>query len=139
MLLFKEDTENSLKTEVEVLSNRLVAGTVMLNSVSGDKKFLVKKSEKEFVFVTTPRNEEQTSLACILQELKSEVMMDVSTIDLVELTNVSIEKEKMPLFVFEMDEKIDVKRLGEDYAWETPNTLRNVLNKFQISGVPIFE
>ncbi|WP_314066838.1 hypothetical protein [uncultured Vagococcus sp.] len=121
------------------MSNQLVAGTVMLNSANGDKRFLVKRNEENFDFVTTTMNEDFTSLACILKELKSEVMMDVNSIDLVELTNVSVNNRKMPLFVFEMEEQKNDSVLGDSYAWETPNTLRSVLNKFQISGVPIFE
>lgn len=128
-----------MQIEVEVLSNQLVAGTVMLNSANGDKRFLVKRNEENFDFVTTTMNEDFTSLACILKELKSEVMMDVNSIDLVELTNVSVNNRKMPLFVFEMEEQKNDSVLGDSYAWETPNTLRSVLNKFQISGVPIFE
>ncbi|MBE9390109.1 hypothetical protein [Vagococcus salmoninarum] len=121
------------------MSNQLVAGTVILNSANGDKKFLVRKSENKFDFVTTPMNQDLTNLACILQELKSEVMMDVNSIDLVELTNVIVENKKMPLFVFEMEDRGEKLVLEEEYVWETPTTLRAVLNKFQVSGVPIFK
>ncbi|WEG74997.1 hypothetical protein [Vagococcus intermedius] len=123
------------------MSCQLVAGTVILSSSNGEKKFLVKKTESDFDFITTSMNDEITSLASILQELKTEAMMDVSSIDLVELTNVSIDEQKMPLFVFEMNEISYQKNeeLGNGFTWETPKTFREVLTKFNVSGVPIFE
>lgn len=121
------------------MRNQLVAGTVMLNSANGDKKFLVRKINENFDFVMTPIDGDHTSLACILQELKSEVRVDVNSIDLVELTNVQMDSKKMPFFVFEMEETVAISELAESYAWETPKTLRTVLNNFKISGVPIFE
>lgn len=128
-----------MKTGVGVLGNQLVAGTVMLNAANGDKRFLVKKYHENFEFVKTHIDEDLTSLACILKELKSHVMMDVDTIDLLELTNIEVNSKKVPLFVFEVEETATNNQIAENYVWETPNILRNVLKEFQISGVPIFE
>ena len=121
------------------MCNQLVAGTVMLNSANGDKKFLVHKDDDKFNFVMTPIDGDRTSLACILTALKSEVEVDVNSIELVELTNVQMDSKKMPFYVFEIEEVAATGELTESYVWETPSTLRSVLNKFQISGVPIFE
>ena len=128
-----------MKTEVGVLRNQLVAGTVMLNAANGDKRFLVKKDHDNFEFVKTHIDEGLTSLACILKELQSQVMMDVDSIELLELTNIEVNHKKVPLFVFEVEEAAVSNDMAESYVWETPNILRNVLKDFQISGVPIFE
>ncbi len=52
------------------LSKQKVAGTIMLNGVDGEKKFLVEKKEKTFQFVLANIEEHLTSLASILEELK---------------------------------------------------------------------
>ncbi|CAM3282274.1 hypothetical protein [Vagococcus fessus] len=122
------------------MSCQLVAGTVILNTEDGNKKFLVKKESQTFDFVTTEMNGEITSLATILQELKLNALLDVNLIDLVELTNITIDDKKMPLFVFEMSEKYEshAETIQDDFSWESPKVMRDVLARFNISGVPLF-
>ena len=120
------------------MHNQLVAGTVMLNDAKGEKKFLVKVNEDDFDFVMTPMNEELTNLACFLEELKTEVLMDVSSIDLVELTSIKVDDKKMPFFLFELEETTNTNKLANNYKWETAKTLTNVLSQWQFAGVPIF-
>ncbi len=63
----------------------------------------------------------------------------MTSIGLIELTTINLGNDKVPLFVFEMEEELlDPNFSMESYAWEPPATLRGVLEKLDISGVPIF-
>lgn len=122
------------------MSNQQVAGTIMLNGENGVKKFLVKKINDHYEFVVGRISDEKTSLACILQELKTSVKVNVAEIELVELTNINWNDKKVPLFVFEMDTTISADPIiASEYVWETPATLRDVLGSFNVTGVPIFQ
>ncbi len=117
-----------------------VAGTVMLNSTDGVKKFLVEKIRPGYKFVTAEISNERTGLACILEALKNDAKIDVSKIGLVELANAHVMDGSIPLFVFEMDEESVGEELQEDlFVWETPATLREVLENYEINGVPSFQ
>lgn len=114
-----------------------VAGTVILNLQDGHKKFLVQKTDDTVSFIQTTINDSFTSLACILEKLTQSAGLDSGAMDLVELTNINIENEKLPLFVFSLDEEcIDSYSLGSEFLWEEPATLRMVLQDFNVSGVP---
>lgn len=114
-----------------------VAGTVILNQQDGHKKFLVQKNQGSVGFIQTSINSNYTSLACILEKLTQSVGLDSDAMDLVELTNINIENEKLPLFVFSLDEEeIDSCILSSEFLWEEPATLRMVLQHFNVSGVP---
>ncbi|MGO3733158.1 MAG: hypothetical protein ACTJHC_08240 [Vagococcus sp.] len=116
-----------------------VAGTVILNQEDGHKKFLVKKDVNQVEFIMASIKEPYTSLASILNELKKTVNLNPTDMELVELTNVSVDNEKIPLFVFSLEESTDQKTVdGSRFTWEEPATLREVLQTFQISGVPYF-
>jgi hypothetical protein len=122
---------------VEVLSNKKVAGTIMLNLNDGSKKFLVHPVGGLMGFVTAKVSEDMTGLASILQIFKEEIQLDVTSISLVELTNAHSAAENMPLFVFEMSEQ-DMVAINEDYVWEKPSELKNLLASYEIEGVPMF-
>jgi len=124
---------------VDEMSTQLVAGTIMLNRANGEKKFLVKEEQSGQHFVTTKMNQEYTSLANILQALKLEVLVDIHSMDLVELTTICLDDRKIPLYVFEMEETQWTHELENGYTWAKPSTLRNLLKNFSISDVPIFE
>lgn len=114
-----------------------VAGTVILNLQDGHKKFLVQKTDDTVSFIQTTINNNFTSLACILEKLTQSAGLDSDAMDLVELTNINIENEKLPLFVFSLDEEcIDSYSLDSEFLWEEPATLRMVLQDFNVSGVP---
>lgn len=114
-----------------------VAGTVILNQQDGHKKFLVQKKDDTVSFIQTTINNNYTSLACILEKLTQSAGLDSDVMDLVELTNINVENEKLPLFVFSLDEEcIDYSSLNPEVLWEEPATLRMVLQDFNVSGVP---
>lgn len=114
-----------------------VAGTVILNQQDGHKKFLVQKDQETVNFIQTTIDTNYTSLACILDKLTQSVGLDSDAMDLVELTNINIEDEKLPLFVFSLDEEnIETSALNSEFLWEEPSTLRMVLQHFNVSGVP---
>jgi hypothetical protein len=123
---------------VDVLSNKKVAGTIMLNLNDGSKKFLVKPVGETMEFVTTKVSEDMTALASMLQLFKEEVQLDVTSINLVELTNAHTEVENLPLFVFEMNEDSVVPSIGDTYVWEKPSELKTLLASYEIEGVPMF-
>ncbi|GGD00989.1 hypothetical protein GCM10011573_33210 [Enterococcus wangshanyuanii] len=120
------------------MSNKKVAGTIILHLNDGSKKFLVHPVDGSMQFVTTKVSEEMTALASMLQILKEEVLLDVTSINLVELTNAHTEVENMPLFVFEMNEDSEIPTIGSTYVWEKPSELKNLLSSFEIEGVPMF-
>ncbi|MEI5993327.1 hypothetical protein [Candidatus Enterococcus mansonii] len=120
------------------MSNKKVAGTIMLNLNDGSKKFLVRPMGDSMGFVTTKVSEEMTGLASMLQLFKEEVQLDVTSISLVELTNAHTVAENMPLFVFEMNEEDVVPTINNEYVWEKPSELKNLLASYEIEGVPMF-
>ena len=87
------------------MSNKKVAGTIILNLNDGSKKFLMHPIGEAIEFAMAKVSDEMTGLASMLQWFKEEVQLDVTSISLVELTNAHINKENVPLFVFEMDEQ----------------------------------
>lgn len=117
-----------------------VAGIVILNQKDGRKKFLVRKSNDQTDVVKTTIDKQFTSLACILNKLNRSAHLDTTNMELVELTNIDVSDEKMPLFVFSLEEEDGtVEPLEEGLIWEEPSELRGMLQNFQISGVPIFK
>ncbi|MFC0233820.1 hypothetical protein ACFFIF_07435 [Vagococcus entomophilus] len=121
------------------MGKQKVAGTIMLNGEDGSKYFLVEKKASSFTFFQTETKNGLTSLACILEEIKQNVPVDTKLLDLVDLTSVTYEGIKVPLFVFELDEEKAKKiELDSMFSWEPPETLRNVLKSLEVSGVPIF-
>ncbi|MCB5951500.1 hypothetical protein LI951_05430 [Enterococcus sp. BWT-B8] len=123
---------------MNVLSNKRVAGTIMLNLHDGTKKFLIHPVGKTSEFVTTEVLEDMTGLASILQHFKKNIQLDVTSISLVELTNAHSETEDLPLFVFEMEEsKADLIK-NDTYRWESPSKLKALLSVYDMAGMPMF-
>jgi len=123
---------------VEILANKRVAGTIMLHLEDGSKKFLVHSRENKLEFACADHSNDKTGLANILSFLKENVHIDVSKINLMELTNTHINQENVPLFVFETEQKNQQEQLGEGYHWEDPGQMRTVLGIYEVDGVPIF-
>ncbi|WP_207696261.1 hypothetical protein [Enterococcus sp. DIV0212c] len=123
---------------MDVLSNKKVAGTIMLNLNDGSKKFLVHPVGDSMEFVKTKVSKDMTGLASMLQVFKEEIQLDVTSISLVELTNAHTDAENMPLFVFEMSEDHMVPAIDDKYVWEKPSELKNLLASYEIEGVPMF-
>ena len=120
-----------------MLEQAKVAGTVILNQEDGHKKFLVRKSSSHVEFVMTEVDAQYTSLACILNEFKEKIHLNTGKMELVELTSVNLGKSKMPLYVFSLDEDKENEYLDKGmFTWEGPETLREILKKFQVTGVP---
>lgn len=120
------------------MSNKKVAGTIMLNLNDGSKKFLVHPDGESMAFVTTKVSENMTGLASMLQFFKGKIQLDVTSINLVELTNAHTDAENMPLFVFEMNEEHMTTAINDNYVWEKPSELKNLLASYDIQGVPMF-
>lgn len=130
--------ENQQSKRWNFLQNKLVAGTVILNEKNGEKRFLLHENSERLDFIMTSIVEERTSLACILESLKNQANVDLEKISLVELTNIQVEKQKIPFYVFEIEEKHLESDAPPGYTWELPCNLRKVLNNRQVTGVPIF-
>lgn len=120
------------------MSNKKVAGTIILNLNDGSKKFLVHPVAESMEFATAKVSEDKTGLASMLQLFKEEVQLDVASISLVELTNAHTDVENMPLFVFETNEENMVSSINTAYVWEQPSELKNLLASYDIQGVPMF-
>ncbi|ALV22853.1 hypothetical protein [Carnobacterium antarcticum] len=120
-----------------------VAGTVMAHNPEGKYVFLVKKENDKFSFPSTQILSEQTGLACILEELKKKLAIDIHSLNLFELTNAVVDGTNVPLFVFEIPDatiqltdvlKSDLPLL----SWEKSGVLIETLENWKISGVPQF-
>ncbi|MGX7352693.1 hypothetical protein [Enterococcus canis] len=119
------------------MTNKMVAGTIMLNRQDGTKAFLVHPHEGNLEFATTSVTEEMTGLASVLKMFKEEIHINVSAINLVELTNAHVEEVNLPLFVFEMDEE-QSNEIDQEFVWEGPSNLKNLLSSYDFNGVPQF-
>lgn len=120
------------------MSNKRVAGTIMLHLQNGSKKFLMHSSKGNTDFAFTEFSGETTGLASILHFFNDEVHVGIKDIQLVELTNAHFQEENIPLFVFETDEEKCSGKLAKGYFWEEPEKLRDVLSVLDIVGVPFF-
>ena len=121
-----------------MLNKKRVAGTVILHLEDGTKRFLLHNSGNDIKFLTVELSNERTGLACALQLLKEEARLDVTTIQLVELTNGFEDNEKIPLFVFEMTENENAHPLPMNICWEDAEQFRQTIQEFKIEGVPFF-
>lgn len=121
-----------------LLYNKVVAGTVILNGKDGSKLFLLQNNKANVDFIMAKTDETHTNLACILEVLKNDAKVDLESIDLVELTTVEYEKEKIPLYVFEIEEEKVNPIETDQFCWQVPANLRGVLVQRSIAGVPVF-
>lgn len=121
-----------------MLKNKRVAGTVMLHLEDGSKKFLMRVVDEKLELASTAFSEERTGLANILQLLKETVHLDISCINLVELTNGYADNMSIPLFVFETQEKDQSMSLPTEYAWREARDFRQIIQDYDIDGMPFF-
>jgi len=123
---------------VKQLSDKKVAGTVILHLEDGSKRFLVRTFDDSVALAFTNFSEEQTGLANILQLLKEDVDLDIENIRLVERTNGQIHEANVPLFVFESQENQQWAELPEQYYWAEAQTFREIIQDMEIEGMPFF-
>ena len=108
--------------------NKLVAGTVMLNTAEGKQLFLLHQANGVLDFGVTQVLDDQTSLASILDFLKNRANIDLDHVELVELTSVILDNRSVPLYLFELDEKFIAYDLADGFLWESPANLRELLS-----------
>lgn len=120
------------------MTEKKVSATVIMHMQDGSKKFLVHMINEKQELVTTDMLNERTGLANILDFLKTQVHLDISQVNLVELTNGQIRKVSIPLFVFETAERDQQGRLPDEYSWEEPHEFRKIIQEFDIEGMPFF-
>ncbi|XUB35536.1 hypothetical protein IGI41_000521 [Enterococcus sp. DIV0876] len=109
-----------------------------MHLANGSKRFLMHMNEGNAELASTDFSEDKTGLATILQLFKERIQLDVTAIELVELTNGNIDTQNIPLFVFETQEAEQTQQLPAGYAWEEPNTFRKIIEDYDIEGVPFF-
>lgn len=114
-----------------------ISGTIMLHLEDGSKRFLVHEDGNTKEFARTDTQAGNTVLASFLNFLKEKLLIDVNNINLMELTNTQSRGQSMPLYVFEMQGTTTA--LPQNYLWETPDSLREILSSVQIEGVPLFK
>lgn len=114
-----------------------ISGTIMLHLNNGSKCFLVHNVGKAKEFAKTEVEPGKTVLASFLNFLKKQLQVDVNEISLVELTNTQSAGVSLPLYVFEATENVHIE-LPSDYAWEAPESVREILGNVPIEGVPLF-
>lgn len=124
-----------------------VAGTVMTTDENGKSVFLVSNKPgeaSEFTFPAAKIAEDRTGLASILEDLKHKLTIDVSSLQLFELTNAVVAEARIPLFVFELSENLtDLGSLlniqnDDTLSWQHTSEIRGALSTWEISGVPQF-
>lgn len=121
-----------------MLNTKRVAGTVILHLEDGTKRFLLHNLGNEKKFLSVELSNERTGLACVLQLLKEKARLDVSTLQLVELTSGVENDQKIPLFVFEMSDNDHSQQLPEAVYWENAKQFSETIQAFKIDGMPFF-
>lgn len=122
----------------------LVAGTVMAQANNGKYVFLVRSTEDAYELPITTIGNDKTGMACIIDELKTILDVDGSSIDLYELTNSVVKDSRVPLFVFTLNKKFTelnelfIEQQPSSYYWMPSEALTKALEDMDISGVPIF-
>ncbi|MGX6961502.1 hypothetical protein [Vagococcus xieshaowenii] len=114
--------------------NKIVAGTVMLNTTEGKQLFLLHQENNVLDFAVTNVSEDKTSLASILDFLKNMAKLNLDHVELVELTSINIDNRSVPLYLFELDGNNVSYDLGDSFLWETPANLRELLSVREIKG-----
>ena len=120
-----------------------VAGTIMAHNPDGKYVFLVNNEDAKYSFPVTQILDTQTGLACILEELKQKLAIDIHNLNLFELTNAVVNGINIPLFVFEVANKeIDVNSILKEnlfnLSFVQSDALTEALEEWEISGVPQF-
>lgn len=123
---------------MEHLTEKNIAGTIILNQADGSKKFLVHLGKNDIEFAETKVLGEVTGLASILQFFKKEIQIDANYIRLIDLTNAHKNFENIPLFVFGMDEENLKTAIPKGFKWEQPANVKKLLESYNIEGVPMF-
>ena len=121
-----------------MLNTKRDAGTVILHLEDGTKRFLLHNLGNEKKFLSVELSNERTGLACVLQLLKEKAQLDVSTLQLVELTSGVENDQKIPLFVFEMSANDHSQQLPEAVYWENAKQFSETIQAFKIDGMPFF-
>lgn len=120
-----------------------VACTVMAKDSDGDYVFLVENQQKKFKFFHTGISQGKTGLASIIDKIKNELAIDVSELELYELTNAVVESRRIPLFVFSCrDEAMHFEEIlasDSDLTWRYSKELLHTFKEWQIAGVPQFQ
>lgn len=119
-----------------------IAGTIIIEDVLGQVRFLANKTTK--LFVTGQTSKDKTALASIIDELKLVVDIDFDQLELIELTNSVFEKENIPLYVFGYTGRIDDEYYSliddtDTYAWLNHKELKTTFEQLNIEGVPNFK
>ncbi len=120
-----------------------VACTVIAKDGEGDYVFLLENQSKGYGFLNTEVSKNKTGLASIIEKVKAELKVSVAELELFELTNAVVEKNRIPLFVFSCrNEELDFNDLlveGSTLSWQHTENLSRTFKKWQISGVPQFQ
>lgn len=105
-----------------------------MHLANGSKRFLMQMNEGNAELASTDF-QDKTSLATILQLFKEQIHLDVTAIELVELTNGNIGMQMFP-YLFWNKEAAQTQQLPTGYAWEEPNIFRKIIEDYDIEGVP---
>ncbi|WP_083378593.1 hypothetical protein [Enterococcus timonensis] len=112
-----------------------IAATIILNQNGGAKKFLMRLTEEPLHFVVSDVKDGLTGLASILETLKA-LAIPVDQLNLVELTNVQMEQQQLPFFVFSLENEIPLA--DTDFAWRPAEEFRRALIGLTLEGAPLF-
>lgn len=126
-----------------IAEQRYVACTIMAKDENGRYVFLVKQEENGFSFPATTVEPKKTGLACVIDQIKETLSVEVEKLELNELTNAVVDEHSVPLFVFtyEDDSVEDPRQLlpeGSSLSWLHSENLTQTLEEWEISGVPQF-
>lgn len=130
----------------KMIEKQWVAGTVMALDKDGKSVFLVANQSgkaDDFSFPATKLSKDRTGLASILEDLKEKLTIEVSSLNLFELTNAVVDDMRIPLFIFEMPKEMEnlemlLKPSESNLSWQHTSALRDALKTWEISGVPQF-
>lgn len=119
-----------------------IAYTIIVERFDGKPMFLVEHEKSDFLFPTTETVHERSGLSTITEEIKRTLSIDFDKLELSELTNVVINNNRLPLFVFNYDcstcEPEDVLVKDTNYEWQISDNFKDTLQQYEIKGVPLF-
>lgn len=116
-----------------------IACTVFIEDSDGKIKFLVQREENKYSFPATLSTTKSTALACVINQVKDLLDINVEYLSLSELTNAVVHENRIPLYVFHYEEPKDeeIIKNTDKFTWAPYSELKSTFNEWHIAGVPL--
>lgn len=140
MIKFNESIESKYKKEGSMETKKhYIACTVIIEDSDGKIKFLVQRENNKYSFPATLTTTKRTALACVINQVKDLLNINVEHLELLELTNAVVHENRIPLYVFQYQQLKDEKLIQntDRFTWAPYSELKSTFNEWDIVGVPL--